>query len=334
MKLSDIGPITLRGISIAILLFAMLPGMTVAAKLPAWVTSPPVDDADALYGVGEGKDRETAKSAALAAIAGTLVTDVRSSIGVSQTLDNGNLVERVEAQVKTQVRNTELSNYQVVEAVPVSGRWWVLVRLPRTELVNATRKQLDELDQRMANTMARLQTQSIFEQFLNQRPVPMEITEAQATLALLRAASPGFDGNSYAQRYIDYEDRLARIRRELAIRVEGDEIAAIFSRRLVNLLADQGVRVSMGSPVNGASSIQVLGEVEDYDFGSDMESKLTLRLITRDEKGNQLASVQRNKVGGSVTSKESARKQAQNMLVMEAEKRGVFEYLGLTGSGR
>ena len=249
-------------------------------------------------------------------------------------LTHHRLLQKVREETEARPNLSRYLADQVVEAVPVSRRWWVLVRLPRAELVNSTRTQLNELDQRIADTMTRLQTQSIFEQFLNQRPVPAEIAEVQATLALLRVANPGFDGSSYAQRYLDYEDRLARVRRELAIRVDSDELAAVFSRRLGNLLADQGVRASMGSPVDGQSSIQVRSEVEDYDFGADMESKVTLRLTTRDERGNQLASVERNKVGASVTSKESARKQAQNMLVREAEKEGVLAYLGLTGNSR
>ncbi len=331
---ADIRRIISGGVFLGILLCSALPGAAVAAELPAWVTSPPANDAAALYGVGEGDDREAAKSAALAAIAGTLMTDVRSSIDVSQTLNNGNLVERVEAQVKTQVRNTELSNYQVVEAVPVSSRWWVLLRLPLAQLVSATRTQLDERDQSLANTMARLQMQSMFEQYLNHGSVLAQIAEAQVTLVLLRAASPGFDGNAYAQRYLNYEDHIAKVRDELAIRVEGDELATEFPRHLVNLLAGQGVRASVGPPVDGQSNIRVRSEIEDYDFGTDIESKVTLRLITHDEKGKQLASVERNKVGASLSSKESARKQAENMLARDAEKQGVFTYLGLSGANR
>jgi hypothetical protein len=331
---ADIRRIISCGVFLGILLCSALPRAALAAELPTWVISPPANDVDALYGVGEGDDREAAKSAALAAIAGTLMTNVRSSIDVRQTVNNGNLVERVEAQVKTQVGNTELSNYQVVEAIPVSRRWWVLLRLPLAPLVDATRTQLDSLDQGLANTMARLQLQSMFEQYLNHGSVLAQIAEAQAALVLLRAASPGFDGNAYSQRYLNYEDHIAKVRDELAIRVDADELATEFPRRLVNLLADQGVRASIGPPVDGQSNIRVQSEIEDFDFGADIESKVTLRLITRDEKGNQLASVERKKVGASVSSKESARKQAENMLAREAEKQGVFTYLGLSGANK
>jgi hypothetical protein len=330
----DIRRILSRGVFLGVLFYSVLPGAATAAKLPAWVTSPPVDDAEALYGVGEGGDREAAKSAALAEIAGTLVTDVRSSIGVSQTLTNGNLVERVEAQVITQVRNTELSNYQVIEANRVSRRWWVLVRLPRAVLVGTTRTRLDELDQGLANTMARSLTQSIFEQYLNQRSVAAQIAEVQATLLLLRAASPGFSGNAYAQRYLDYEDHIARIRRELAIRVEGDSLITRFSRDLVSLLTERGVRASMGHPVDGQSTIQVRSDIQSEKIGVDTEVIVTLWLITLDEKGNQLANIERNEVGTSLNGEETAQKQAEGMLARKAKKQGVFAYLGLSGAGR
>ena len=134
-----------RLLAVALLVCSVsLAGITLAsaASMPEWVTSPPADNAEYLYGVGEGDDREAAKSAALAAIAGTLMTDVRSSFAVSQTVNQGQLEEQVKAQVDTQVGNTELSNFQVVEAKKISKRWWVLVQLPRAELISATRGRL------------------------------------------------------------------------------------------------------------------------------------------------------------------------------------------------
>jgi hypothetical protein len=208
------------------------------------------------------------------------------------------------------------------------------VRVSRADFVNTTRTQLGELDEGLANTMIRLQTESTFEQYLNQRSVRAQIAEAQAKLAVLRAASPGFDGTEFTQRYLNYEDRIVRVRRELAIRVEGDSLIAIFPRRVVNLLTDLGVRASLGRPIDGQSSIQVRTDIQPADYEFDKEVKITLWLITRDEKGNQLATVEHNEVGTSPNSEESARKQAEIMLAEEAEKQGVFTYLGLRGDGR
>jgi hypothetical protein len=310
-------------------LLAVSLSTALAASLPDWVTSPPADSAEHLYGVGEGDDREAAKSAALAAIAGTLMTDVRSSFAVSQTVNQGQLEEQVRAQVDTQVGNTELSNFQVVEAKKISKRWWVLIQLPRAELINATKTRLDEADQSLTNAMNRLQQQSTLEQYLDQAPVAAQLEESQAALALLRAADTEFDGSAYTDRYVGYKDSLAAINRKLEIRISADSAAEEFAGKLVNLLSDERIKASVGSAEQGQSSIEIRSTVENFEFGGDKESKLQLRLVTLNDKGDVVASVERAEVGASPTSKEIAQQQAAGKLVREAERQGVFNFLGL-----
>jgi replicative superfamily II helicase len=113
---------------VAMLMAYLLPAVSYGAQdLPEWVTSPPIDTVSSMYGVGEGKDRESAKSAALAAIAGTMMTKVQGSTLVNQRQDQDGFAEQVEQTVKTKVREVALSHYQVIEAERLRGRWWVLV---------------------------------------------------------------------------------------------------------------------------------------------------------------------------------------------------------------
>ena len=97
-----------------------------AAALPAWVTAPPSDSSMVMYGVGDGDDREAAKAAALAAIAGTLMTKVQSSTSVDQHQNDAGFSEQIRVTVQTKVKDTALSSYKVVDAQRVSRRWWVL----------------------------------------------------------------------------------------------------------------------------------------------------------------------------------------------------------------
>jgi hypothetical protein len=314
---------------LGLVVLAVMMNSSQAAGMPEWVSAPPADSAEFLYGIGEGDDRESAKSAALAAIAGTLMTNVRSSFAISQTVSDGRLEEQVKAQVDTQVGNTELSNFQVVEAKKISKRWWVLVQLPRAELIDATRTRLHETDQSLTNAMNRLQQQSVLEQYLNQAPVVAQLEKSRATLALLRAADTEFDGSAYTDRYLGYEDSLASIIRKLEIRVTGDAAAEGFARKLVNLLADERIKASIGTASRDQASIEIRSEIEDFEFGADKESRVQLRLITLSDKGDVVASVERTEVGASLTSNEIAQKQATGKLAREAERQGVFNFLGL-----
>jgi len=254
---------------------------------------------------------------------------VRSSFAVSQTVNQGQLEEQVKAQVDTQVGNTELSNFQVVEAKRISKRWWVLVQLPRAELIDATQARLSEADQTLTNSMNRLQRQSVLEQYLNKAPAVVQLEDSQGALALARAADTEFDGAAYSDRYVGYEDSLATINRKLEIRVTSDAAATEFAGKLVNLLTDERIKASMGTAGQGQTSIEITTSVENFEFGADKESKVLLRLVTVSDLGDVLASVERQEVGASPTSQEIAQKQATGKLVREAERQGVFNFLGL-----
>ena len=177
--------------------------------------------------------------------------------------------------------------------------------------------------------MSRLQRQSVLEQYLNKAPAAAQLEESQGALALVRAADTEFDGSAYTDRYVGYEDDLATINRNLEIRVAGDAAATEFAGKLVNLLTDERIKASTGAAEEGQASIEISTSVENFEFGADKESKVLLRVVTISDLGDVLASVERQEVGASPTSQEVAQKQATGKLVRDAERQGVFNFLGL-----
>lgn len=321
-------PGTIPGI--AVLVSLMLPAVCSYAKdLPAWVTSPPIDTVSSMYGVGEGKDRESAKSAALAAIAGTMMTKVQGSTFVNQRQDQGGYAEQVEQTVQTKVREVALSHYQVIEAEKSGGRWWVLVELDRIALFEDGIAELKQADRALTSAMGRYDALSLLERYLEEPQIRAQMDETYAALEFVRSAIPEFQGLEFAERYQDYEDRIARSRQGLSVRIESDALAREFSQRLVNLLARENVRASLGRAESGYATIRINSYREQYEFSRAKQVKLTLLLTTLDERNRQLASVERMEVGESLSSHDSALKQAANRLARECEARGVVNYLGL-----
>ena len=153
--------------------------------------------------------------------------------------------------------------------------------------------------------------------------------ERRAALEFVRSAVPEFQGLEFAERYQDYEDRIVRSRQDLSVRVESDVLAREFSQRLVNLLAKENVRASLGRAESGYATIRINSYQEKYEFSRAKQVKLTVLLTTLDEHNRQVASVERMQVGESLSSHDSALKQAANRLARECEARGVLTYLGL-----
>ncbi len=304
---------------------------SVAAKrgLPDWVMNPPRDTTDYIYGVGEGSDLSAARAAAIANIAGTLMTEVDSTTEISQVLDQQGLVEKLRADVNTRVRNTELSGIQIEQTEKIKKTWYALAALPRSQLVNSTMQQLREVDTDITSSLERMQRSSVLEQYLGQAQLTAKLIEAGALVTLLRAANPGFMGREFSERYVSHANYLKDVSKRLIIKVDPDDATDALGRSLVNQLASRNVRASVGKPGEGDSTIRITSDFSDADYGGDLETVMTVRLTTVDEKGQQLASVERKTVGASRTSIETARRQAIGAMSRDSDKQGVFTYLGL-----
>jgi len=291
--------------------------------------NPPRDTAEYMYGVGEGSDLDAARAAATADIAGTLMTEVDSTTSITQTQDNQGFVEKLRADVNTRVRNTELSGIQIEKTEKAKKVWYALASLPRAQLVDSTMQQLREVDADIINNLERMQRSSVLEQYLEREQVTAKLLEARAFVSLLRAANPGFLGQEFSERYVANESYLADVSKQLNIKVNTDEATDSLGRSFVNQLADRNIRASVGKPEKGDASIQITGSFRDANFGGDFVTVLTVRLLMLDERGKQLASVERKSEGGSPSSKDSARFQAVAGLSRISEEQGIFEYLGL-----
>ncbi|GMR17405.1 MAG: hypothetical protein BMS9Abin32_500 [Gammaproteobacteria bacterium] len=308
----------------------LLPSLTTdAAELPQWVQAPPQDSAVAIYGVGEGKNRDLAKSAALAAIAGSMMTKVEGSTSVNQRQDQYGFSEQVEISVKTKVKDIALSHYKVVDAKKASRRWWVLVELDRSAMFTDALTGLDEADLALTNAMVLYSGLSRLEQYLGHAELRVQLDAARAALELARSVGRDFRGEEYAQRYQNFLDQVARSKRELAIRVNSDELANQFSQKLVNLLTRESIRAYLGRSELGNATIKISGERKQFDIGQSKMVKMTILLTTSDERGRQLVSIERSGVGESLVSYESALTLASNKLARECEAQGIRNCLGL-----
>jgi hypothetical protein len=170
---------------------------------------------------------------------------------------------------------------------------------------------------------------SLLERFLEGPQVRAQMDETRAALEFVRSVVPEFQGLDYSERYKYYENRIVRSRQSLAVRIDSDVPAREFSQRLVNLLARENIRASLGRAEAGYATIRINSYQEQYEFSHAKQVKLTLLLTTSDERNRQLASVERMEVGESLSSHDSALKQAANKLARECEARGVTNYLGL-----
>jgi hypothetical protein len=299
-----------------------------APSYPSWVTSPPADNASSLYGVGESPNREAAKHAALAAIAGRLATQVRSSMSIEQRQDPSGFSEELESHVNTRVKDTGLSHFEVQEAVKVGPRWVVLVRVSRPDLIAANLTALRESDHALQQQMQRLEAQSDLARYLASRSVLERIQKSRANIAILHSVSSDFEGRPELKRYLGYEDVLARSRYRLRARVTANETALTLAEQLTSQLTQDGLSARIGTATPGAVTVTLDGEARRRERYGDKEVRLIVSIKTLDDTGGDFANLERRAVATSAHSYEDALARATEALARECAKLGATACLG------
>lgn len=114
------------------------------ASTASWWQQPPIDTAQAIYGLGEGQTLALAQQQALADISGKLSTQVSASLD-RVTQDTGIAYnDTIRRQIRSKTQQTELSQFQLIKSTEKNKRFFVLIELDRPRLADVWRVQLEE----------------------------------------------------------------------------------------------------------------------------------------------------------------------------------------------
>jgi hypothetical protein len=176
--------------------------------------------------------------------------------------------------------------------------------------------------------MRRLSEQSNLARYLATESVTDRIQASRASIAMLHAVDPGFDGTGDLKRYAEYQDEIARSRVRLKVRVQGDSDTRRFSEQLVDLLSRNDFSARLGNTTPGAVNVTLRGEVREYEAMGAKEVRLTVSIKTLDDAGHELASLERRAVAGSLSSFKTALELASGVLARKCETLGVEVCMG------
>ena len=148
---------------------ASIGGLTGGSAAPAWVLQPPADTAEAWWGVGEGRDRDAAKGAALRDVAARLRVGISGKLDTQVSETNGKVDRRASARVSEEVARTEFRNYTIEQTAQSGKLVHVLVKVDRRAFVTDVRAAIEPLDAAIRQGTANLDAASPIERFVTLR---------------------------------------------------------------------------------------------------------------------------------------------------------------------
>lgn len=299
------------------------PAKTAQPALPAWVTAPPRDTADKLWGVGEGADFEAAKRAALKDIAAKLRVAISAQIESRVTVSSTNIDKFARTKVAEDVQRTEFKNFALEQSAPSASGIYALVSVDRNAFVADLEQKLSTAERETAKADG---GGTPIERFIRLQRAKPVLDRALSLAQVLSAADRAFDTTRLAR----IESKLADARRsagDLTFSIKSSAENRDVAQTFGGFLNDIGMRVG-----NGGTALQIdATSSQDENFGS---KSVLLRVFCKivDEHGQTLASREILSSGASMKDFASARQAAVRQLGDKLREMGPVLGLGLSAS--
>jgi hypothetical protein len=289
---------------------------------PTWVTNPPKDSPEIMWGVGEGSDLVSAKRSALKDVAAKLRVAISAQLESRVTVSSQSVDTYARSRQTEDVQRTEFKNYSLEKSASSGQNIYALVSVDRRAFIIEEEQKLVAAEKEIALRLIGTEKESALERFVAQQKALPWIEKAVASAQLLSAADATFDGN----RARNYEAALAQSKSaaseltfDLKVKNDGSDVA----QTIGNFLNESGMRIGGGgSPI-------LISTVATQDVIFDSKTvHLRISLSILDAQGRSLASKEFTVHGSSMSDHRAARQAALKDLADKLREVGPLVALG------
>lgn len=293
---------------------------------PLWVSEPPKDTPEIMWGVGEGSDLDAAQRSALKDVAAKLRVAISAQLEFRVTVSSQSVDRYARSHQTEDVQRTEFKNYSLEKSVPSGSNIYALVSVDRRAFILEQEQKLAAADKEIALRLSGSEKGSSLERFIAQQEALPWLGKAVDSAQLLTAADASFDGNRAGR----YEAALAKAKSaaseltfDLKVKNDGSDVA----QTLRNFLNESGMRIG------GGGSPLLIDTVATQDVIFDSKTvQLRISLNILDAQGRSLASKEFTAHGSSMTDHRTARQAALKDLGEKLREVGPLVALGFNPS--
>jgi len=298
-------------------------------EIPQWTATPASDDADYIYGVGEGASLAKAVQSALNNISGKLATVVSSNISSETTVAQGKTSGYFSEQVRTKTFDTKLSNYEIAKSESQDEIYYAMVKMSRHAFVKDTAARLKIIDDRLNSRISVASRVSRLQHYLALNEVQPDIIEATALVLLLQAASPAFSSEKYLATYQKHQSMMNEMLYQVKFRIDAEPKLSAISEIMMKLLASEKLSASVSKKGRADAVITITGSAQNSFIFSEYTTQLRIRIQVTDETGRKINTAEHVVAGSSLTNFDASQITAANLLEEKLESDGAFTILGL-----
>jgi hypothetical protein len=298
--------------------------------LPTWYMQPPASNAENIYSVGEGKDKQEALSNALSALLATLSVSISSKYSAKSIVREGSINSSDATYVnetQSEVKKIRISSYELLESAQLGfKRYAVLVKVDRMKFFKTLQKEIDQEFALIASWERNRAAKNALKQLSFYEKVLQRLSDLQNRLIVMSVLNEHFESQPYLQKYEKLLTKRDKLLQRITFWVESDykPLKAPIERglsskkfKIKNLHNADHFNIIVHSNIQRANS---------YGF---YIARAQINIVTKDNQGNILATNSLNITGQSSQSYAIAKQDIAKKLNKLIEKEGIGKLLNL-----
>jgi len=300
-----------------------------AVVYPSWYLNPPHNDGSFLYGVGEGNDINVAKASALSFIAESLSLTVSSELKKSDSSSryngNENTYSSVVSSLKTQAKEMEFSEYQIIKNEQVGSKIILLVKVSRHKLFEDQKAKLELFSNDLKAEKKSISKYPILKQALLYKQRAQKQHTLKSLALLGKTINSGFDTSAYIHQAAEVADASQDALNTVKISITASRQAEIFVEAIKEGLNNAGIKT--GSK-NSNTQLHLENAFQLDEIYGFKIAKSRLSLSTK-EKNKTIATNALVLSGKSRYDYNKAKLSANTVLRQKIKEEGIFSILGV-----
>ena len=302
---------------------------TKRAEIPVWLTSPPLDSAEVIYGVGSGYSYDEAKQSALKEISGKLITEISSKSNIEISQYNDSVSRSANEQVSSRTVEMQLSNYKVLKSEQVGNEIFVQLSMSKPAFINSTSSRLKEVDDKIKSAMRNVSKKTKLQQLIVVQELEPSINKARSLVLLLQAAGVKQNTDKYLSYYSGVLEKSKELLHKLRFSVSANGALRGIAEQLVAMLNNENISVSISNKKNADAHIRVDGAINSSILFSQHIAQIKLTFKVSDKNSRVIAVREYELSGASVSNKNNAIESAVKSLGNKFKDNGVLASLGV-----
>ena len=205
---------------------------------PSWVYGvPPADTQTKMYGLGIGKNRESAIQTALNNMVSKLSVTLKSSFQSKEKVEDFYHTSTVTNNIEANIAKIKINNYKIIRSYRINYREFaVMIESDKQRFVRGLEDDLEQKYKDILQRLAHSKNDTIIVRYNSTKELSKEAEKLKSSIWIISELDPHFDKSKYLHFITKMQTTFLKESQNLKFYVNGDAKSKIFVEKIKNNL--------------------------------------------------------------------------------------------------